>query len=304
MTWTPFTNWRAGNHELHEHDQPYEKTVITLQFARGHLSAAEHKHWPFKHQKWFTKLFILRPRASQLKHTYVLSDNMIKQCISSAQIYFPENINPYLQIIMQSKYSLAYGRGTVNMPSCMSVHVSIHVILHMRVALMSFISTVELTTQEHFPPEAFELVFTTGPNFFFLLLFSESPHGFAPCSKKAEARIKKTPLLLVSAVGLISPLHRQTERIPRLLQQPGGISQGLLRENLKHLNLFDHNLILKEAMIYSMLAWHPYSDKFSLTHTHPREDWMVGSLQDCISFWLFSKQALISLPAVRKKKKK
>lgn len=98
MTWTPFTNWRAGNHELHEHDQPYEKTVITLQFARGHLSAAEHKHWPFKHQKWFTKLFILRPRASQLKHTYVLSDNMIKQCISSAQIYFPENINPFLQI--------------------------------------------------------------------------------------------------------------------------------------------------------------------------------------------------------------
>lgn len=154
----------------------------------------------------------------------------------------------------------------------MSVHVSIHVILHMQVALMSYITTVALTTHEHFPPEAFELVFTTGPNFFFPVAFSESPHGFAPCSKKAEARIKKTPLPLVSAVGLISPLHRQTERIPKLLQQPGGISQGLLRENLKHLNLFDHNLILKEAMIYSMLAWHPSSDKFSFTNTHLQED--------------------------------
>lgn len=72
------------------------------------------------------------------------------------------------------------------MPSCMSVHVSIHVILHMRVALMSFISTVELTTQEHFPPEAFELVFTTGPNFFFLLLFLKVPMALLPAAKRLK----------------------------------------------------------------------------------------------------------------------
>lgn len=74
---------------------------------------------------------------------------------------------------------------------------------------------------------------------------------------------------------------------------------GFAQRNLKHLNLFDHNLILKEAMIYSMLAWHLSSDKPSLTHTHPREDWVVESLHDCILFSLILEQAFIFLLTVK-----
>lgn len=100
-------------------------------------------------------------------------------------------------------------------------------------------------------------------------------------------------------------LTQHGERIQELLQQPEGISQGLLTE---HLDLFDQNLIQEQATIYSMLSWYRSSDNLYFTHTYPGKPWMVESLQDCISLLRFPKQAFISLHAwvqtlVIKKKK-
>lgn len=109
----------------------------------------------------------------------------------------------------------------------------------------------------------------------FLVAFTEKSPWLCSLQREAEAWTKKkknnnkrTHLLLVSAISLITPRHRKDAEVATAL----GHLSGFAQRNLKHLNLFDHSLILEEAVIYSTLAWYLSSDKLSLAHTHPRED--------------------------------
>lgn len=136
-----------------------------------------------------------------------------------------------------------------------------------------------------------------------LIFFSCWPYQdscvFIPCSKKLELKKKKQPFSSCDCCWFDKSSTLAKGEDTKVFATAWGPLLGFAQRNLKHLNLFDHNLILKEAMIYSMLAWHLSSDKPSLTHTHPREDWVVESLHDCILFSLILEQAFIFLLTVK-----
>lgn len=167
---------------------------------------------------------------------------------------------------------------------CMSLHVHINAISHMPVDMYSNELHQHSCTDytQAFSLEVFELVFTTGPNFVSCCFCWESP-WLCSLQQKAEARIKNTSAPCVCCWFDKSSTPVEGEDTKVVATARGHLS-GFAQRNLKHLNLFDHNLILEEARIYPMLAWYLSSDKLFLTHSPPWEDWMVESLQDCISF--------------------
>lgn len=139
--------------------------------------------------------------------------------------------------------------------------------------LMSYVSAVALIA-EAFPLEAFELVFTTGPHFVLWCFCLESPwHPAAKVWSQDKKRKKITSAPCVCSWFDKSSALTDREDTEVVATAPGHLS-GFAQRNLKHLNLFDH----KEAMIYSMLAWHLFSHKLPLIHSHPEEDGMESKL--------------------------
>lgn len=79
-----------------------------------------------------------------------------------------------------------------------------------------------------------------------------------------------------------------------------GHLSGFALRNLKHLTLFDHNLIHEEAMKNFHAGMAPIlSNKFTLFRPHPTDDGVVRSLPDCISFSVIFKRAFILLLTVK-----
>lgn len=125
--------------------------------------------------------------------------------------------------------------------------------------LLSYIRTVAAITQEHFIWKHFNLCLPLG------LI---SPWF---CSLQQKAESKNTSARCLCCWFDKSSTLAEGEDTKVVATARGHLS-GFAQRNLKHLDLFDHNLILKEATIYSMLAWYLSSDKLFLTHTRPWKD--------------------------------
>lgn len=70
--------------------------------------------------------------------------------------------------------------------------------------------------------------------------------------KKKKKKNKRAHLLLLFAISLISPRHRKDAEV---VAKASGHLSGFAQRNLKHLNPFDHNLILEEAVLHAGEVW-------------------------------------------------
>lgn len=123
--------------------------------------------------------------------------------------------------------------------------------------------------------EAFELAFTTGPHFVSCCFCGESPWR---CSLQlqAEARIKNTSAPRVCCWFDKSSTPAEGEDTEVVATARGHLS-GFAQRNLKHLNLFDHNLNLEEATIYSHVGMVPILWQ-TLPHPHSSLERLNGRI--------------------------